>query len=747
MKKVRTPLKFDPQDADHGLGPPLCSGPVSSGNGEQLRHAHNAGNNAVQHWGDYVEQALVVDARGDRNSVPRRRRVPFLTYLAVVIFAGITGSVFFVLRDDPSHLAHLGAATWVVIGFAVLCELRPVAMPGRWDAEMLPVSTAYLFALLLTGGIGLVLIAVVVSTLLGERGMGRAPWRTAFNIAQTQLSWLAAYAVISCAADLGAHFPSSGLNGKGTLVAAGAAIAYIVANNAFVDLAIAMSEHTLLRWLIARDAGYQALTGFSVLACGPLLVVVMHTSIWALVIVALPLGGVYAAVAASHHSDHRSKHDPLTALPNRALLLERLDDELTGGLVGALLLLDLDRFKEVNDTLGHAVGDELLCALAGRLLAAIRPGDTVARLGGDEFAILLPGLVDVRSAMLLARRIESAVRQPFQHGELHLDVVASIGVAVYPEHAADVETLLRHADVAMYQAKTSRTGLAVYDRDDEQRNSRLTLLRDLRRSIDDGTLSVHYQPKVRTLDGRCTGVEALLRWRHPERGPVAPSEFIALAEQSAVMRPVTDFVLEATMTQVAAWRSEGMILHGAVNVSTQDLTDPDFVESVRARLEAHGLEGSALVFEVTERVLADEGGPVADALVALTGLGIRISLDDFGTGYSSLARLEALPVGELKIDGVFVSRLASEADAPIVRSLVEMGHALGLRVVAEGVETAEICHALVGYGCDVLQGHALSAPMPADEATAWLREHHRDPNFAIPVPVPRISSVVRVIAG
>jgi diguanylate cyclase (GGDEF)-like protein len=697
--------------------------------------------------GGYVEQAVVVDARGDRNSVPRRRRVPFLAYVVVVIVAGLSTSLSFVLRDSPAHYAHLGAATWVVIAFALLCELRPVAMPGRWDTEMLPVSTAYLFALLLTGGIGTTLIAVAVSTLLGERGMGKAPWRITFNIAQTQLSWLAAYAVISAAGDLGAHYPSRGLNGTGTLVAACAAIAYVVANNAFVDLAIAMSERTGLRWLIARDAGYQALTGFSVLACGPLLVVVMHTSIWALVLVALPLGGVYAAVAASHHSDHRSKHDPLTGLPNRALLLERLEDELTGGPFGALLLLDLDRFKEVNDTLGHAVGDELLCALAGRLLTAIRPGDTVARLGGDEFAILLPGLVDVRSAMLLARRIENAVRQPFQHGELHLDVVASIGVAVYPEHAVDVETLLRHADVAMYQAKTSRTGLAVYDRDDEQRNSRLTLLRDLRRSIDDGTLSVHYQPKLRTLDGRCTGLEALLRWRHPERGHVAPSEFIALAEQSAVMRPVTDFVLETTIAQIAAWRREGMILHGAVNVSTQDLTDPDFVESVRTRLDVHGLEGSALVFEVTERVLADEGGPVADVLVALTGLGIRISLDDFGTGYSSLARLEALPVGELKIDGVFVSRLATESDAPIVRSLVEMGHALGLRVVAEGVETAEICHALIGYGCDVLQGHALSAPMSAEDATTWLRNHHRDPNFAIPLPDPRIPSIVRVVAG
>lgn len=695
--------------------------------------------------GGNLEQCLPIDTRPDRNSVPQHRRRLFLAYLGSVIVVGIGGSLVAFLRDDPARLGHIGAAAWLAVALAVACEVRPVAMPGRGATDALPLSNAYVFGLLLTIGIGPVVLVIAALRVLAARRKHRVWWRTTFNVAQSQLSWLAAYGVISMAAHAGLSGPVQGLGASEVGVAACAAVVYLAVNNGLVDIAISMTDRVGLRWLVSRDGGYQLLTGVAVLACGPIIGLAAHTSAWALALTALPVAGTYAAVEASHHSDHRSKHDPLTGLPNRALMLERLDAELDGGLDGALLLLDLDRFKEVNDTLGHEVGDDLLCTLAGRLLAAIRPGDTVARLGGDEFAILLPGVADVRRATLLAQRIEAAVRQPFQHGELQLDVVGSIGVALYPEHAADVATLLRHADVTMYQAKASRTGLAVYNRDDVQRNSRLTLVRDLRRSIDDGTLGVHFQPKVRTLDGRCTGVEALLRWRHPVRGLVAPSDFIALAEQSAVIRPVTDFVLDVTIAQLAAWRSQGLVVHGAVNVSTQDLVDPTFVAGVSARLGASGLDGAALVLEVTERVLADEDGPVVAALTALSDLGVRISLDDFGTGYSSLARLEALPVGELKIHEVFVTRLAREPDAPIVRSLIEMGHALGLRVVAEGVESAAICDALVGYGCDVLQGHALGAPMDAQDATRWLRAHFGDPDGA-PIPLWR-PSAMRVVAG
>ena len=661
-----------------------------------------------------------------RNHLPEQRRSLFVTYISVVTIIGLGLATLAVALNNPERLLSLSTPCWVVVAFVIVGELRPLLGPARWDAEGVPISAAFLFALLMAAGPGIVLLLVLVATAIADLERRRTAWRNLFNVAQEQLSWLAAYLVLF-AGGLG-DSPSYGtdLTGRDLPFVLAAAVAYFVVNNVLVDAAIALREAASLAGVVVRDLGYQALATFSLLAISPIVVVLMRGSVWFLPLLLLPIAAVYVTVAISRDRDRQSLHDALTSLPNRVLLLHRLGIEVAGTQLshrnsGALLLLDLDRFKEVNDTLGHHVGDELLVALAGRLRAAVRPEDTVARLGGDEFAILLPGVPDAMSATVLAERVQAALVEPFLHGDLRLDLLVSIGVALYPGHANDVETLLRHADVAMYQAKTSRSGLRVYSAESDHHSAdRLALLGDLRQAVEDDQLVVLFQPKIDVVTNHCTGMEALLRWDHPQRGPLPPEEFIALAEQSSVMEKVTDLVLVAGIRQATAWQAAGLHVGVAVNVSVADLANANFVPRVRGLLDAYALRGEMLTLEVTERVLANDFEQVAVVLEQLTRMGICISLDDFGTGYSSLSRLETLPVSEIKIDRTFIARLSDGEDAPIVRSCIEMAHALGLRVVAEGVEDENTVVRLAGYGCDHLQGYRIASPMSGPDATRWL---------------------------
>ena len=675
-----------------------------------------------------------------RNHPPATGRARFVSYVAAVTVIGFAAAVFAVVASRPDRLGGVEVSAWVAVAFVVVGELRPLLGPTRWDAEGVPISSAFLFALLMEAGPGLVVMLVFAATVIADIERRRSVWRNAFNIAQEQLSWTVAYLVLF-AGGLGADPKSNaGLAGHDLPIVLAAAVAYFAVNNVLVDLAIALREGCRLRDVVVRDLGYQLLTTFSLLALAPVIMQLMQGSVWFMPLLLLPLAAVYVTVGVSRDRDRQSLHDSLTGLPNRVLLLHRLEQEVAAAQPpqagsGALLLLDLDRFKEVNDTLGHHVGDELLGALADRLRSAVRPEDTVARLGGDEFAILLPGVPDATSATDLARRVQAGLFEPFFHGDLRLDLVVSIGVALYPAHADDVETLLRHADVAMYQAKTGRAGICVYSPDSDHNSAeRLALLGDLRRAVEENDLKVVFQPKVDAVDGRCTGMEALLRWDHPVRGPIAPDEFIALAEQSSVMEKVTDLVLVAGIRQAAAWQEHGLDSGVAVNVSVRDLVDPAFVPRIRDLLAEHRVRGDLLILEVTERVLATDYAQVAVVLGDLTRLGVEISLDDFGTGYSSLARLETLPVSEIKIDRTFIARLRDGEDAPIVRSCIEMAHALGLRVVAEGVEDENSLLRLAGYGCDHLQGYRIAPPMSDDDATRWLQAHGAAAPLRLAVP-------------
>ena len=427
----------------------------------------------------------------------------------------------------------------------------------------------------------------------------------------------------------------------------------------------------------------------------------------------------------SEHNRYQALHDPLTDLPNRTLFQDRTGVALRAaarsGVTVAVLLLDLNRFKEVNDTLGHQYGDYLLLQVADRLRGSLRDSDSVARLGGDEFAILLP-VAGWEEALAAAQRVGAALHNPFSMYDITLDIDASIGIAL-AEPGDDVETLLRHADVAMYEAKAAHHPFARYEssRDDNDR-SRLVLLGDLRRAIAAGELILHYQPKVRTDIGTMSSVEALVRWQHPTRGLLQPDRFIPLAESTAVIHALTTEVLRLALSQARTWVDAGRAIPVAVNISARSLLDPRFPAHVRGLLDAHDVAPYLLCLELTETAVMTDHDLALIVLQALDSMGVSLSIDDFGTGYSSMSYLKALPVKELKIDRSFVIGMASDPhSAVIVRSTIDLAHDLGMTVVAEGVEDGVTRNNLAAMGCDLVQGYEICRPVSAGELELWLK--------------------------
>ena len=429
---------------------------------------------------------------------------------------------------------------------------------------------------------------------------------------------------------------------------------------------------------------------------------------------------------------HQALHDPLTNLPNRTLLTDRLEHALArqkrSNRLVAVAFLDLDRFKLVNDAHGHPAGDQLLVALAHRLAAAVRPDDTVARFGGDEFVVLSEGLANEAEAVTVATRVIDALKEPFalKSGQIYLS--ASIGLAI-ANGGEKPEDLIRNADAAMYHAKTpDNASIAVYD---EQMHvgvlSRLDTERDLHRALAEGELVVHYQPKWSISSGEMAGVEALVRWAHPTRGLLPPAEFISIAEETGLIIPLGEWVLAEACAQTVRWRKElGVAVAVAVNLSGRQLGSPDLPATVAEILRSTGADPSDVWLEVTEgSLLGDESAAVA-RLAAIRELGVRISIDDFGTGYSSLAYLRTLPLDEIKIDRSFITDIADDVLAgAIVSSVVQLGHALGLVVIAEGVESATQLDALGRFGCDLAQGFHLGRPQTADQLSQLLQSCRR----------------------
>ncbi len=419
--------------------------------------------------------------------------------------------------------------------------------------------------------------------------------------------------------------------------------------------------------------------------------------------------------------------DALTGLPNRARLVERIELALRHaaqrGAIAAVMLLDLDRFKGINDTLGHAAGDEVLRRVAERLRAVVRDGGTVARLGGDEFAIVLTA-ADVDEVRAFARAIVNALRAPIEFEGQPIDVAASIGIALYPEDGIDAGTLMRRADIVMYVAKRSTGSFAFYDaRYEVAQRQHLSLLGELRRAVEASELRAYYQPKIDLAAGRIGGVEALVRWRHPTRGLVPPAEFMPYAEQTGFIRVITRWMLAVTLRQCGRWAADGTPLQVAVNISARDLMSRDLPQLVGDLLRSHRVPPQLVCLEITESSFIEDPEHALATLRALHALGVRLAIDDFGTGFSSLAYLKRLPVDELKIDRTFVMGMAEDRDdRMIVRSTIELAHNLGLKVVAEGVETDACLDELRALGCDLAQGYLISGPLRRSRLEAWMRE-------------------------
>ncbi|GAC1313991.1 MAG: hypothetical protein NVSMB2_02800 [Chloroflexota bacterium] len=418
-------------------------------------------------------------------------------------------------------------------------------------------------------------------------------------------------------------------------------------------------------------------------------------------------------------------HDVLTSLPNRALLGDRLEQALLAAgrdkQPMAFLLIDLDNFKDVNDTFGHPAGDSLLQDVAHRLRSVVRQSDTIARLGGDEFAVVLPG-ASSDAAQQAAGGLIEAVTRPFIVEGQTIEIGLSIGVALYPDHGPDAAALMRQADVAMYAAKRDRVGMALYRPDlDGNSPDRLGLVADLRRAIECDELVLHYQPQLQLTSGNVHCLEALVRWQHPDRGLVPPDQFITLAENTGLIRPLTTWVLDHALKQCREWREQGLEAAVAVNLSMRSLQDEQLPEKLSALLEKSHVPARLLRIEVTESSLMAEPDRVRGILERIRQMGVLIAIDDFGTGYSSLAYLKRLPVDELKIDKSFVQDIASDSeDAAIVRSTIALAHDLGLTVVAEGVENQATWNLLLALRCDSIQGFYLSRPLPAQRVQAWL---------------------------
>ncbi len=453
----------------------------------------------------------------------------------------------------------------------------------------------------------------------------------------------------------------------------------------------------------------------------------------------------------ARENDRLARYDPLTGLPNRTLFRERAaaaigpvrthmrpvarvksaagaqweplpDRARADGASVAVLLLDLDGFKQINDTLGHSVGDAVLREVAARLRAQLAPDTLLARLGSDEYAILHSCTGGVEDALALAATVQAALQAPVTFGGVALNVEASVGVALVPDHARDADELLQRADLALDRARRRRGGVEVYAPEHHRSGAeRLALLGEVRPALERGEFALFYQPQLALRTGRVTGVEALLRWRHPARGLVPPLQFISLIEQTALVGPVTLHVLDLALGQSASWREAGLDLGMSVNLSARNLHDPALPEQIAALLGRHSVPAAALTVEVTESAAMADPATAVDVLEALRALGMGVSIDDFGSGNASIAYLAKLPVGELKIDRSFVTPMCdSPRDEAIVRTTIDLARHLDLHVVAEGIETPDVCDRLAAMGCDTGQGFLISRPAPAAELTPWL---------------------------
>jgi diguanylate cyclase (GGDEF)-like protein len=496
-------------------------------------------------------------------------------------------------------------------------------------------------------------------------------------------------------------------------------------NNTIVAAIVTISGKLPLATNVHEMVAGEVVSDLVLLALAPIVIVAVERSIVLLPVLILPVIAVYRSARLSAEKEHQALHDGLTDLPNRlqfaAIMERRVEHGRNRSVSGAVLLIDLDRFKEINDTLGHQAGDTLLCLIGPRIQEVLPPAGSIARLGGDEFAVLVPD-VDVDEARTIGTSIVDNLLVPFRVDGFNLEVEASIGIAMFPEHGTTADQLIKQADIAMYVAKGRQTGVEVYDAEQDQNSRRrLSLLSELRTAIGTGEVVLYYQPKIDLSTEVVTGMEALVRWHHPKFGLITPEEFVPFAEHTGLINPLTTFVLRTAVAQANEWLTLGADVDIAVNLSARSLHDGAITEEVAAVLDELGLPAPRLRLEITESSIMADPARAKRVLEQLDAMGVQLAIDDFGTGYSSLAYLQGLPVREVKIDKSFVLRvLDSSRDRVIIRSTIDLTRHLGLRSTAEGIENAEAQQWLRAAGCDQGQGVHIASPMSAAEATAWL---------------------------
>jgi diguanylate cyclase (GGDEF)-like protein len=680
------------------------------------------------------------------NVVPREQARWLFLYVGLVFVAAL--AVFAPSLADLPEIVRAGDPEfWLIVVLALVVDARPFAAPGQAPVATVFPSIAFSFALLLGWGLAPAVLMQALAVVVSSVRLRRAPWRVLFNASQYALALAAADLVLRLAGvqRLTEDNPAAHTGTLGVLAILVAGAAWFMVHDLLTSTAVWLRFGG--RWMsttVTAPLRHEALSILSLLALGPLVVAAGNVSTALVPLILVPLFTVSELAQATAEEQRRSRRDDLTALPNRKALhteirqqvraytrrsvrVRRDRDDPGRERRMALLLLDIDQFRRVNDALGHAVGDQLLGAVAQRLRDAVGADGFVARLGGDEFAILAPRLTDFDAAGVLARRVADALAAPVTLEGLPLDVTASIGVAVHPDHGTDNTTLLRHAEVAMYDAKSRAARYAVYTQESDQNSvERLELLADLRRALEANPdeLRLFYQPQIEMATGHVVGLEALLRWTHPGRGFVSPDVLIKVAEHTAVMRLITSHVLDEAIAQLAKWRAQGLMLRTSINVSVRDLAHPELVDELAALLADRGVSPNQVQLEITEGALMADPRRVLVTLHRLDKLGVALSLDDFGTGYSSLQHLRRLPLAEVKIDRSFVMGMTTDPDdAAVVRSIIDLARALGLRVVAEGVEDDQTRRLLTASGCDVGQGWLFARPMPADALATWLARY------------------------
>ncbi len=652
---------------------------------------------------------------GARATVPRA----FVLYTAAT--AAVAGVAVCVLASQLGWRIDSPALFWLLALFTIVGELLPIPVPRRQGLAKVTISTPFAFAILLRFGLIPATFVYVASVLVAD-GVERVDRvKAVFNASQYALAMLAAAGTLALA---GVDHPVSHLsaNTVPALLAAGAA--FFVVNHALACVGAALLAGLPIPRYIRDDLVFQAWTAGCLIAFAPAVVASSDLTLALVPVCFLPMLAVYVGGRQAAVNSHRAYHDALTDLPNRGLLAETLQAALTVARRErrplAVMLLDVDDFKSINDTLGHEFGDLVLKHIGRLLTAAVGDSGTLARLGGDEFAVVLEG--DHAEAEHTAERMLAALDLPVDIDSVSIHLTASIGIARFPQHGCTVRELLRHADVALYCAKASDVSYQTYAEElDEHSIDRLALAAQLRRGIERGELVVHYQPKVPLHGGAIAAVEALVRWNHPQLGRIGPDGFIPLAEQTGVIKPLTERVLETALQQCATWRSEGLDVTVSVNVSTRNLLDDFLPDITHTLLKRFQLPAASLQLEITESRIVADLRRARVALDELREMGIKIALDDFGTGYSSLSQLQQLPIDEIKIDKSFVIRMETDrSDAVLVRSIIELGRNLGLSVTAEGIESDSIRATLSRLGCDYGQGFHIGRPAVAEECRRYL---------------------------